>query len=457
MPPSEKSPLVSRTKLEFSPSTQDVCEEVATEPDYELFAAAVGNVEWLRYCLKRRRRAIPADGKGFTAIHFAAQHGKLACLQILVEEYRFPVDLPTHSGQTPLHLVIHRENKTMILPCVHYLLKKKAALNAQTCRGCTPLHLAACEGLLACVKVLVQSGANVHARDVRGLKPIDFCKIWNHRACARYLKDAMWKRDKKDFALEMEKLKKLKDQLALMEKNYLIQQQEEYKSLAEADFKKWLRGKQLPPGQPLHRKREQEPGALPEAAKSCRPPKPFQPALEARLWRQRQPRLQPTEALLVPVSRPPGLRRAGPWNFSSNPARSPRTQLACAQGIRLGVHADPSRELDFRNFVEVRPDGQGGALLRTAAGHRVAPVPRLPFQAVVGALHPSLRLCRMKVPEGFRPVSMRNVPRKRHLGDDTFWTDTLAMNLRETFDETFLTAVRAHQGLPALPSPQPPP
>ncbi|KAL2774039.1 ankyrin repeat domain-containing protein 53 isoform b, partial [Daubentonia madagascariensis] len=189
-----------------------------------LFAAAVGNVEWLRFCLNRDRGEIPADCKGFTAIHFAAQRGKLACLQILIEEYKFPVDLPTNNSQTPLHLVIHKDNN-MALPCISYLLEKGAALNAQTSNGSTPLHLAAREGLLACVKVLVQSGANVHAQDAMGRKPIDFCKIRSHRACARFLKDAMWKRDKSDFAREMGKLKRLKDQLAVMEQNYLIEYQ----------------------------------------------------------------------------------------------------------------------------------------------------------------------------------------------------------------------------------------
>jgi hypothetical protein len=33
----------------------------------------------------------------------------------------------------------------------------------------------------------------------------------------------MWKRDKKDFACEMEKLKCLKDKLTLMEHDYLIE------------------------------------------------------------------------------------------------------------------------------------------------------------------------------------------------------------------------------------------
>lgn len=68
--------------------------------------------------------------QGFTAIHFAAQKGKLECLQVLVEEYQFPVDLPTKNGQTPLHLVIHKENKNVVLPCIRYLLQQGAALNS---------------------------------------------------------------------------------------------------------------------------------------------------------------------------------------------------------------------------------------------------------------------------------------------------------------------------------------
>ncbi|XP_037662535.1 ankyrin repeat domain-containing protein 53 [Choloepus didactylus] len=425
------------------PRSSEEWDQAPIRSGYELCAAAVGNVEWLRFCLKRDRREIATDGKGFTAIHFAAQQGRLACLQILVEEYKFPVDLSTNSGQTPLHLVIHRDNKTTVLPCLHYLLKKGAALNIQTCNGYTPLHLAAREGLLACVKVLVQSGADVHARDAMGCKPYDLCKIRNHRACARFLKDAMWKRDKKDFALEMGKLKKLKHQLALMEHSYLIQQQKEYKSLTDANFKKWLHCKQLPPGQLQTPNTEQEPRALPRT---------FPRFLEARLLRQGRP----TEVLL-PIYRPSKFIRAGPWNFSNNPAGSPATQIGCSPGIRLGVHPDPSQEWDFRGFVELRPDGRGGALLRTAAGHRVAPVPRLPFEVLVGELYPSLPWSRMRAPQGFCPVSMRNVPRKRHLGDDSFWTDALAMNLRETFDDAFLAALRAHRGLPALPSPQSPP
>ncbi|KAM8784487.1 LOW QUALITY PROTEIN: ankyrin repeat domain-containing protein 53 [Rhynchonycteris naso] len=425
----------------------------------ELFAAALGNLEWLRFCLNLDHREIPTDNKGFTAIHFAARSGKLECLQVLVEEYNFPVDLPTNNGQTPLHLVIHRENKTMVLPCIHYLLKHGAALNTQTSNGSTPLHLAAREGMLKCVEVLVKEGANVHARDAMGCKPIDYCKIWNHRVCARFLKDAMWKRDKKDFAREMGKLKRLKGYLARMEQDYLTEYQKERQILREADFKKWLRHKLLPPGQSLIHNTEQEPRAAPwviPLSKTPKPPESFHSTPEVQPQRTPQPKQQPL-VTPTPIYKQPKVRQPTMWNPSNNPVRPPTTQIGYPQGVRLGVHADPSPEHDFHRFLKVRSDGHGGALLSTVAGNQVAPVPQLPLEVIVHELYPQIRPCRMKGPQSFHSVSMKDVSRKRYLGDDTFWTDSLAMNLRETFDEVFLTAVRTHQGLPILPSSQSPP
>lgn len=68
--------------------------------------------------------------QGFAAIHLAAQQGQLTCLQILIDEYEFPVDLPTHGGETALHLVIHKDNEPVALPCIQYLLEKGASLDA---------------------------------------------------------------------------------------------------------------------------------------------------------------------------------------------------------------------------------------------------------------------------------------------------------------------------------------
>uniref|UniRef100_A0A8C2V1R6 Ankyrin repeat domain 53 n=1 Tax=Chinchilla lanigera TaxID=34839 RepID=A0A8C2V1R6_CHILA len=402
---------------------------------FQLFAAAVGNLEWLRFCLNQVHGEIRSDRKGFTAIHFAAQQGKLECMKVLIEEYKVPVDLPTNSNQTPLHLVIHKDNKTMAVPCIHYLLKKGASINTPTSSGFTALHLAAREGLLGCVKALVQSGANVHAQDATGCKPIDYCKIWNHRACARFLKDAMWKRDKKDFACEMRKLKRLKAQLTLMEHNYLLEYQKEHQLLREANFRQWLHHKQLQ--HPVSNTKQQAgaptcPSALSETPGS-RISKSFYRLVEARLQNMPQPKAPPK-----PIYRRPKISRPKSWNLSNNPARSRAPTISCPQDIRLGVHPDPCQEHDFSNFLEVMPDSHGGAQLRTVDGHWVAPVPRLPFEVMVRNLYPGVRPYRIKVPQGLYVRSILDVPQRRHMGQDAFWTDTLAMNLRETFDEAFL-------------------
>lgn len=231
--------------------------------------------------------------------------------------------------------------------------------------------------------------------------------------------------------------------------------QEEQQILRQADFKKWLHRKPLPQGQsPIHstEQESQEPPWAVPVSKTPKLPKHFRPFPEELLQPPPLPMLQPSLAL-IPLYKHPRVRQPKPWNISNNPARSPTTQIGSPQGIRLGVHPEPSLEHDFQGFLKIRSDGQGGAQLRTVAGKQVAPVPRLPLEVIVRELYPQMRPCRMKVPQGFHSVSMKDLDRKRHLGDSTFWTDTLAMNLRETFDEAFVATVQAHQGLPILPCP----
>lgn len=45
------------------------------------------------------------------------------------------------------------------------------------------------------------------------------------------------------------------------------------------------------------------------------------------------------------------------------------------------------------------------------------------------------------MPQGLYPVDILKVPQKRHLGDTS--TNTLAMSLRDTFDEPFLATLEA--------------
>ncbi|XP_031805590.1 ankyrin repeat domain-containing protein 53, partial [Sarcophilus harrisii] len=211
----------------------------------ELLAASVGNLEWLHQCLKYQRD-IRTDRKGFTALHLAAQHCNLNCLTALVEQYRFPVNITTCKGWTPLHLAINKGDPGESLKCVQYLLKAGASVNAQNQNGTAPLHLASGEGMLDCIKVLVEAGGNVHITDNRQRKGLDLCKIWNHRDCARFLKDAMWKQDKKELAEETYCLNQLKKKLLTMQKKYLFKKKKEKEAQNQVAFVQWLQTKPLP-------------------------------------------------------------------------------------------------------------------------------------------------------------------------------------------------------------------
>ncbi|XP_051830274.1 ankyrin repeat domain-containing protein 53 [Antechinus flavipes] len=210
----------------------------------ELLAASVGNLEWLHQCLKYQRD-IRTDRRGFTALHLAAEHCKLNCMMALVEQYKYPVDITTAKGWTPLHLAINKGVPAESLECIRYLLKAGASVNAQNHNGTAPLHLASGEGMLDGIKVLVEAGANVHLMDNSKRKGLDLCKLWNHRDCARFLKDAMWKQDKKELAEEMYRLKQLKEKLRTMQEKYLFKKKKEKEARNEIAFVQWLQTKPL--------------------------------------------------------------------------------------------------------------------------------------------------------------------------------------------------------------------
>ncbi|XP_038256481.1 ankyrin repeat domain-containing protein 53 [Dermochelys coriacea] len=158
---------------------------------------------------------------GFSAIHLAALHGRLECLKLIVEKFEVDVNLASLTGWTPIHLVMNKESGPRTLECLQYLIGKGADINVQNQGGMSPLHKAASEGRLDCIIELVEAGADVHAKDAEGQQPIDLCRIWAHRSCARYLNDAMWKINKRNFAREMHKLNQIKSECQHSEQNFL--------------------------------------------------------------------------------------------------------------------------------------------------------------------------------------------------------------------------------------------
>eukprot|EP00262_Sarcandra_glabra_P006573 TRINITY_DN1890_c0_g1_i1.p1 TRINITY_DN1890_c0_g1~~TRINITY_DN1890_c0_g1_i1.p1 ORF type:complete len:442 (-),score=67.42 TRINITY_DN1890_c0_g1_i1:331-1656(-) len=133
-----------------------------------------------------------------TCLHYASYYGHSDCLKaILAAAHSTPVadswgfarfvNVRDGNGATPLHLAARQSRPD----CVHFLLDSGALVCAST--GCygypgsTPLHLAARGGSLDCVRELLAWGADRLQRDASGRIPYNVALKRRHGACAALL------------------------------------------------------------------------------------------------------------------------------------------------------------------------------------------------------------------------------------------------------------------------------
>ncbi|KAL9153174.1 hypothetical protein ABFS82_10G032800 [Erythranthe guttata] len=135
---------------------------------------------------------------GRTCLHYAAYYGHSDCLKSILsaanstavaQSWGFSrfVNIRDGSGATPLHLAA-RQKRT---ECVHILLTSGALVSASTggysYPGSTPLHLAARGGSLDCVRELLSWGADRLQRDSSGRIPYMVAMKHKNETCAALL------------------------------------------------------------------------------------------------------------------------------------------------------------------------------------------------------------------------------------------------------------------------------
>ncbi|XP_030480063.1 putative E3 ubiquitin-protein ligase XBAT31 [Cannabis sativa] len=135
---------------------------------------------------------------GRTCLHYASYYGHSDCLKAILSAARSDpvanswgfarfVNIRDAGGATPLHLAARQRRSE----CVHVLLDHGALVCASTggysYPGSTPLHLAARGGSLECVRELLAWGANRLQLDSSGRIPFTVALKNKNRACAALL------------------------------------------------------------------------------------------------------------------------------------------------------------------------------------------------------------------------------------------------------------------------------
>ncbi|XP_073764137.1 ankyrin repeat domain-containing protein 53 isoform X1 [Danio rerio] len=189
-------------------------------PESDMFhAAASGARDWLSLTLKKARKPLITDKHGLSVLHIAALHGHLDCMELLLAGGYADVNVSCPHGRRPLHMMLTAQSQPNTHAGLIYLLEHGAHISVSTDEGLTPLHQAAAEGLTDCTETLVRHGANTHTPDTSGHTPLDLARIWGHRDTARFLKDAMWRKDKEQQMKRSKHQHNLRQELLMMTKS----------------------------------------------------------------------------------------------------------------------------------------------------------------------------------------------------------------------------------------------
>ncbi|XP_076939137.1 putative E3 ubiquitin-protein ligase XBAT31 [Bidens hawaiensis] len=164
-----------------------------------MLAAMHGKIACVEKLIEAGANILMFDSlNGRTCLHYAAYYGHSDCLQTVLSfaktspvavSWGFSrfVNIRDGKGATPLHLAARQRRPE----CVHILLTSGALVCASTggygLLGSTPLHLAARGGSIDCIRELLAWGADRLHRDASGRIPYTVALKHKNGACAALL------------------------------------------------------------------------------------------------------------------------------------------------------------------------------------------------------------------------------------------------------------------------------
>ncbi|XP_057693320.1 ankyrin repeat domain-containing protein 26-like [Corythoichthys intestinalis] len=180
-------------------------------------ACSLGNVELVKYLVKRNIKIDLCDKHHKSALLMAVEAQHEPCVNILLE-HKANLNLADLKGNTPLHIAswipsistaislvkhnadINAKNLEGISPLTmavekdhinvaEFLLKKGADVNILDRRRRSPLMIAAGKGRLQMVRILLKFGANTNLTDCRGQSAMDYADMECRDRCKKAIGD----------------------------------------------------------------------------------------------------------------------------------------------------------------------------------------------------------------------------------------------------------------------------
>lgn len=120
-------------------------------------AAMDGDLDRVRVLIQQGADVNASQGDGMTALHWAAENGDVAIVEVLLLAGAFPDAVTRIGAHTPLHLAARAARTDAVLA----LLKGGASPDLSSTTGVTPMHFAAEAGDAESIEALLAGGAAV--------------------------------------------------------------------------------------------------------------------------------------------------------------------------------------------------------------------------------------------------------------------------------------------------------
>ena len=116
------------------------------------YAAKAGHLELFEYLIGKGSDVYAVKRDGMNCLHIAASNGCYRLCKLLLEKYRFDIDVSNNRGWSVLHCAVEAKH----LELFQYLVEMGSNVHKQTKDGISCLHIAAGNGCLRFCKVLLE-------------------------------------------------------------------------------------------------------------------------------------------------------------------------------------------------------------------------------------------------------------------------------------------------------------